>query len=95
MALNNMMTITRVKIKKTVPKNGLVGFASIILNDCLHIGNIAIFSRLNKTGKIRLVFPEKKVNEKTISFVYPVSSEFYFQLEKVVEDKMNGSEDVL
>lgn len=89
------MNITKVNIKKiSEPKEGLVGFASLVLNDCLYIGNIAIFSRLNQ-DTYRLVFPEKKLkDDKVISLVYPLTSEFYFELEEKINNqiKQNGFE---
>jgi len=83
------MKITNVKIKKVAPDNkGLIAFCSVVLDDMLYLGNIAIFSKLNQEGKIRLVFPNKKVNEKVISLYYPLTKELYYLLETVVNEKM-------
>ena len=81
------MNITKVLIRKVVPKDGLVGFASFVLNDSLYLGNIAIFSRLNK-DTYRLVFPEKKIKDKAISLFHPVTSAFYFLLEEAVNKEL-------
>jgi DNA-binding cell septation regulator SpoVG len=81
------MQITKVTIKKVAPNEGLVGFAQIIVDDCLCLQNIAIFSRLNQPDKYRLVFPEKKNKDKNISLFYPLTQTFYFELEKIISDK--------
>ena len=81
------MEVTKIKIRKIIPKNGLVGFVSFVMDDCLFIGNIAIFNRLNQTT-FRLVFPEKKIGDKNIQILYPVSSDLYFKLEQIVNNEM-------
>lgn len=81
------MQITKVQIRKIIPKEGLVGFASFILDDSLYIGNVGIFSRLNKDN-YRLIFPEKKVNKKKISIFYPLTTEFYYKLEDIVNEEI-------
>jgi len=86
------MNITKVTIRKVVPKEGLVGFVSFVLDDCLYLGNIAIFSRLNQTT-YRLVFPEKKVKDKVISLFHPVNSDFYFKLEEIINKEFNKQND--
>jgi DNA-binding cell septation regulator SpoVG len=80
------MIITKIKIRKVTPKDGLVGFASFVLDDSLYLGNIAVFSRLNK-DTFRLVFPEKKVKDKAVSLFHPVTSVFYFQLEEAINNE--------
>jgi len=80
------MDITKIKIRKVLPKEGLVGFVSFVLDNCLYLGNVAIFSRLNK-DTYRLVFPEKKINDKAISLFHPVTNDFYFKLEKIVNEE--------
>lgn len=77
------MTITKIKIKKLIPNKGHIGFVSCVIDDWLYLGNIAIFSRLN-SDNIRLVFPEKKIGDKKISIFYPLTTEAYFELERVI-----------
>jgi len=81
------MQITRIEIRKVAPEKGLAGFASCIIDDWLYIGNIAIFTRLNQEGKIRLVFPEKKIKNKKIRLFHPLSSKEYFILEDAIKQQ--------
>ena len=83
------MEITKLIIKKILPtEKGLVGFVSFVIDDCLYLGEIAIFTRLNQNS-YRLVFPEKRKGDRLIPYFYPLTSEFYFQLEKAVNKKFN------
>lgn len=81
------MTITKISIKKVEQKDGLVGFVNVIIDDCLYLGNIAVFLRLNKEG-YRLVFPEKKIGDKKISIFHPLTSKFYFLLEEKINKEI-------
>lgn len=81
------MKVTKIKIKKLAPTNGLIGFCSFIIDGWLYIGNIAIFSRKDREGELRLVFPEKKVNDKIFKNIHPLNASKYFELEQMVRDK--------
>ena len=81
------MIVTKINIKRIEEKDGLFGFVNITLDDCLYLGNIAIFSRLNKEG-YRLVFPEKKVGLNKISIFHPLDSKFYFYLEEAINKEI-------
>ncbi len=78
------MKISKIQIKRVMPNEGLVGFASCILEDALYLGNIAIFTRLNDKSKIRLVFPIKEIEDKKISVFHPLTSDMYYKLEEAI-----------
>ena len=81
------MKVTKIKIKKLAPENGLIGFCSFVIDGWLYIGNIAIFSRKDVESSVRLVFPEKKVEDKTFKLFHPLSADRYYELEKMIRDK--------
>lgn len=83
------MKITNIKIRRIIPNKGHVGFFSCIIDNWLYLNNIAIFTRLSDPSKIRLVFPEKKLNDKRINIFYPVKTDAYAMFEKIIQDKMN------
>ena len=85
------MRISNIRIKKIIPDKGHIGFCSLIIDDWLFLNNIAIFTRLNKEGEIRLVFPEKKVGDKKISILHPLTSKSYFELERIIKEQLNQS----
>lgn len=78
------MKITKIKIKKVIPNKGLVGFASCVIDDSLHLGNIAVFTRLGETERMRLVFPVKEAGQNKISVFHPLTSELYYLLEQAI-----------
>ena len=81
------MRISKIKIKKVTPDKGLVGFASCVLNDSLHLGNIAIFTRLGEESRMRLVFPIKETEKNKISVFHPLTAELYYLLEQAITEK--------
>jgi len=55
-----MEKVTEVQIKVIKPKEGLLGFASLVLNDSLYLSSIGIYGRLDGSG-YRITYPTKKV----------------------------------
>lgn len=53
-----MIEISKIEIKAIKPKQGLVGFANIVVNGTLKLNSIAIHSKLNGEG-YRLTYPTK------------------------------------
>ena len=76
------MKISNIQIVPIQPKNGIVAFASLLLDDALYISSIAIMTR--PKGGFRLVYPTKKTPKKDISIFYPVNRPFGQQIEKDV-----------
>lgn len=81
------MKISKIKITKVAPENGLVGFASCVIDDSLFLGNIAIFTRLGETDRMRLVFPIKEKGTRKIPVFNPLTAELYYLLEQAIADK--------
>lgn len=53
------LSVSKIQIIPIQPKDGLVAFASAVINDHLAIGNIAIFTSPNSSDGFRLVYPTK------------------------------------
>jgi stage V sporulation protein G len=70
------ISISEIQIVPVKPNNGLVAFASCVVNNSLYIGNIAIYtSPLSRNG-FRLVYPAKVLpNGKEINCVHPINRE--------------------
>ncbi len=67
------LEISEIQIIPVKPKDGLVVFASCVINNSLYIGNIAIYTSLSKPEGFRLVFPSKTLpNGKDINRVHPI-----------------------
>ena len=93
METNNL--ISEVQITPIKPINGLVGFASLVLDDNFYLGSIAIMTR--PLGGYRLTYPTRKVGMKNINTYYPINKKIAELVEKTVikqfEEVMNNQND--
>lgn len=80
------MKITEIQITPIKPKEGLVAFASVVLDDDIYLGFIGIHTKLDGTG-YRLTYPTKKVGEKSLNIFYPLNKEASKELEKAIIEK--------
>lgn len=82
--------ISEIQIIPIKPQNGLVAFASFVLDDNLYLGSIGILTR--PEGGYRLVYPTKKVGLRNINTYHPINRSFAETIEKEVIKKF---EDVM
>ena len=66
--------LSEIQIIPIKPQNGLVAFASFVLDGNLYLGSIGIVTRPN--GGYRLVYPTKKVANRNLNTFYPINKEF-------------------
>ena len=76
------MSISEIQIIPIKPQDGLVAFASFVLNESLYLGSIGILTR--PEGGYRLVYPTKKVGERNINIFHPINKVFAKSIEKEV-----------
>lgn len=69
------------------PKDGLVAFASVVLENCLYLGSIGVYTRINGTG-YRITYPTKKIGEKDINIYHPINKELSKEIEKAIFEKL-------
>ncbi len=86
--MNEEIKISEIQIIPVKPKDGLVAFASFVLDQKYYVGSVAVFTRLTGEG-FRLVYPAKKVGERNINIFYPINSETGSALEKAISEKVN------
>lgn len=68
------LKISEIQIIPIKPKDGLVAFASCVINNYLYIGNIAIYTSPTRPEGFRIVFPSKILpNGKEINCVHPIN----------------------
>ena len=66
--------VSEVQIIPVKPKEGLVAFASCVINESLYIGNIAVYTSTTRPEGYRLVYPTKILpNGKEINCVHPIN----------------------
>ena len=80
------MTITEINITPIKPNDGLIGFASVVLEDCLYLASIGVYSRLDGTG-YRITYPTKKLGDKSMNIYHPISRELGNAIENAITEK--------
>jgi DNA-binding cell septation regulator SpoVG len=72
----NSLEISEIQIVPVKPRDGLVAFASCVINRSLYIGSIAIYTSPSNADGFRLVYPSKLlINGKEINCVHPINKE--------------------
>lgn len=66
--------IAEIQIVPIKPKDGLVAFASFVLDNNLYLGGIGIYTR--PEGGYRLTYPTRKVGATNYPIYHPISKEF-------------------
>ena len=89
-------TITEIQFVPVKPQDGLVGFASFVLDQKYFVGSVAVRTRLNGVG-YRLVYPAKKVGQKSFQTFHPIDPNTGKEIEDKVSAKvyeiLNGGSD--
>lgn len=76
-----MKNVTEVQILPIKPKDGLIAFASVVIDEALYLGSIGVHLKLDGTG-YRITYPTKKVAEKSMNIYHPVDR----KMSKLIED---------
>ncbi len=74
--------LSEIQIIPIKPQNGLVAFASFVLDKNLYLGSIGIVTK--PQGGYRLTYPTKKVGIKDINIFHPINKGFAEAIEKEV-----------
>lgn len=83
------MTITEINIQLVKPANGLVAFASIVLEGRIYLGSIAVHQKLNGSG-FRLTYPTKKTGSRDFHIFHPIERGLGRQIEQAILSKITG-----
>lgn len=75
--------ISEVQIVPIKPANGLVGFASVVINGEFYLGSIGIHSKLDGSG-FRLTYPTKKVGQKNLHLFHPLNARTSKEIEEAI-----------
>lgn len=81
-----MYKITEVQVLPIKPRDGLVGFASLILDEALCLTSIGIHQKLDGTG-YRLTYPTKLVGDRTMNLYHPITKDLSRAIEEAVFSK--------
>ena len=83
--MDDEVKLSEIQFTPVKPQDGLVGFASFVLDNKYYVGSVAIYTRLNGIG-YRLVYPAKKVGDRNINTFHPIDP----LVGKEIEDKVSG-----
>ena len=78
-------TISEIQIIPIKPMNGLVGFASVIFDECLFLGSLGIYTR--PSGGYRLTYPTKKQAGESLNIFHPINNNISKLIEEAVVKK--------
>jgi DNA-binding cell septation regulator SpoVG len=83
------MKISEVNIQFIKPADGLVGFASLVIDDAFYLGSIGIHQKLGSTG-YRLTYPTKKgpMNDRPV--FHPIRRATSAAIEQAVFTKLKN-----
>ena len=72
----NELLITEIQVIPVKPNNGLVAFASCVINNQFYIGSIAVYTSPTSPDGHRLLYPIKVLpNGKEIHCIHPITKE--------------------
>jgi stage V sporulation protein G len=80
------MKITDVQITPITPRDGLVAFASVVLDDSIYLGSIGVYTRLDGSG-YRITYPTKKIGIKDLHVHRPTNEDMSKLIEEAVVSK--------
>jgi len=78
-------SISEVAVVPVKPQDGLVAFASFVLDGSLYLGSVGIFTRPH--GGYRLVYPTKQVAGRQLNLFHPITGGLGQHIEDVVTAK--------
>lgn len=81
------MRIAEINITPVKPNNGHVAFASVVIEDGIYLGSIAVYTKLD--GTYRLLYPTKRLGERLIDVFHPINRSASKLIEQAIFEKCN------
>lgn len=82
---SKIMKISEVQVDFIKPKNGLIGFASFVVEGGFYVSSVAIHKKLNGEG-YRLTYPSKG----QFTICHPINKATSLQIEQAVFDQLKN-----
>lgn len=80
------MKVTEVHVTPIKPSEGLVAFASCVVEGQLYIGSLGVHRRLDGTG-YRIIYPTKRLGDRQLNYFNPITKEAGLAIEQAVVAK--------
>ena len=81
-----IIKITEIQIIPIKPKDGLVAFASVVVENSIYLGSIGVYTKIDGTG-YRITYPTKKIGNKNIHIYHPVNKKTSKAIEEAIITK--------
>lgn len=78
-----MIAVSEVNITPIKATNGLIGFASCVINEQLYISSLGVYKRLDGTG-YRITYPTKKIGSRQLNYFHPLSQQAGNAIEQAI-----------
>ena len=70
------------------PNNGLIAFATVVINQQFYVGNIAIYTSPSSKSGFRLLYPTKKLaSGKMVDCFHPITKDAGDAVSKAIVNK--------
>lgn len=79
--------ISETQISFVKPNDGIIGFASVVINDSIYLNSIAIHQKLNGSGH-RITYPSKKLGKGSVCVFYPINRQTSLAIEQAIFSKL-------
>jgi DNA-binding cell septation regulator SpoVG len=81
----NELVVSEIQIIPVKSKEGLVAFASAVINNQFYIGNIAIYTSPSSLDGFRLVWPSRTLKNGTqLRIIHPINKETGFLVQRQI-----------
>lgn len=81
-----MNKLTEVQILPIKHRDGLIAFASVVLDKKIYLGSIGVHRKIDGSG-YRLTYPTKKVGERNINIFHPINRRLGILIENSIVAK--------
>lgn len=80
------MVVSEVNVVPVKPSNGLVAFASCVIDGQLYIGSLGVHRKLDGSG-YRITYPTKKIGAGQLNYYHPLTKEAGKRIELAITTK--------
>lgn len=86
--MSNSINISEVQITLIKPHDGLIAFASLVINNQFYLGSIGVHRKIS--GGYRLTYPTKKSGENNVKMFHPINVETSDCVEREIFGKLEN-----
>jgi len=80
------MNISEISITPIKPTDGLIAFASCVLDNRVFVGSIGVHRLLDGSG-YRITYPTKKIGSRQLNYFHPVNRVTGIEIESAIVEK--------